>query len=103
MAAAVQQGQAGLDERTGGLVQCFISFAGVAPAQLRLPQDQIHQTDQLVTGQLQDKLLGAFLEEERCLLLIISMKMHLASSCQVGSEAGRLAGSIGANQNKSRN
>lgn len=66
VAAAVQQGQAGLDERTGSLVQRFISFACVFPAQLRLPQDQIHQTDQLLTGQLQHKLLCAFLEEEQC-------------------------------------
>lgn len=34
VAAAVQQGQTGLDERTGCSVQCFISFACVSPAQL---------------------------------------------------------------------
>lgn len=69
VAAAVQQREAGLDEGTGGLVQCFGGFTRVSPAQLGLPQDQIHQTDQLVARQLQDKLLCAFLKDERCYLL----------------------------------
>lgn len=73
VAAAVQQGQAGLDEGTGGLVQRFFGFARVSPAQLRLQQDQIHQADQLISGQLQDKLLSAFLEARHKLLSLVGI------------------------------
>lgn len=58
-AVGVEQGQPGLDEGAGDLVQAApLVFAGrLVAVQLRLGQDEVHQADELVGREPQHKLL----------------------------------------------
>lgn len=59
----MKEGEPGLDEGAGGLVQA--PFVIVATVELRLGQDQVHQADELFRTEPQHKLLGFLLQKKR--------------------------------------
>lgn len=62
----VKEGQSGLNERAGSLVQAtFIVVCWVTAVELRLGQDQVHQADELLRAQPEYKFLCFLLHKRK--------------------------------------